>query len=67
LLGNAPTAANIAIAYFQRRIGGLGGVICLAPNGQVGWAHSTPHMAYAYRTAEMDGVVAAIRSEGKMS
>ena len=67
LLGNAPTAANIAIAYFQRRIGGLGGVICLAPNGQVGWAHSTPHMAYAYRTAEMDEVVAAIRSEGKMS
>jgi beta-aspartyl-peptidase (threonine type) len=60
LLGNAPTAANVAIAYFQRRIGGLGGVICLAPDGQVGWAHSTPYMACAYRTAEMSEMVATI-------
>jgi beta-aspartyl-peptidase (threonine type) len=62
LLGNPTTAANVAIAYFKLRIGGLGGVICLSPEGQVGWAHSTPHMAYAYRTAEMDAVVAALKS-----
>ena len=62
LLGNPTTAANVAIAYLKLRIGGLGGVICLSPEGQVGWAHSTPHMAYAYRTAEMDAVVAALKS-----
>jgi beta-aspartyl-peptidase (threonine type) len=63
LLGNPATAANVAIAYFQHRVGGLGGVICMAPDGRVGWAHSTPYMAYAYRTSEMSGVKAAIRNE----
>ena len=53
LLGNAADAANVAIAYFQHRIGGLGGVICVSPEGQVGLAFSTPVMAYAYRTSEM--------------
>lgn len=61
LLGDARAAADIAIAYFQNRIGGLGGVIALSPAGQVGLAHSTPCMAHAYRTAGMDEVVAAIR------
>jgi beta-aspartyl-peptidase (threonine type) len=61
LVGNAATAANVAIAFFQHRIGGLGGVICLSPEGQVGWAHSTPHMACAYRTAAMSEVVALLR------
>lgn len=67
LLGNAATAANVAIAYFHHRIGGLGGVICLAPDGQVGWAHSTPHMAYAYRTDGMDEVVAVMACREKIS
>jgi MFS family permease len=61
LLGDAQTAADIAIAYFQHRLGGLGGVIALSPTGQVGLAHSTPCLAHAYRTAEMPEVVAAIR------
>ena len=52
-LGDAMTAANVAIAHFQHRIGGLGGVICISPEGQVGWAFSTPNLAYAYRTAGM--------------
>jgi beta-aspartyl-peptidase (threonine type) len=63
LLGSAQTAANVAIAYFHNRIGGRGGVICLAPDGEVGWAHSTPHMACAYRTAEMPEVAAVMQRE----
>ena len=60
LLGSAETAANVAIAFFQQRIGGLGGVICLSPQGQVGWAHSTPHLACAYRTADMPDFVVSL-------
>jgi len=54
LLGDAHTAAEVAIAYFQKRIGGLGGVIALSPAGQVGLAH-------AYRTSDMAEVLAAIQ------
>jgi L-asparaginase / beta-aspartyl-peptidase len=61
LLGDAHTAADVAIAYFQKRLGGLGGVIALSPAGQVGLAHSTPFMAHAYRTSDMARVLAAIR------
>ena len=61
LLNNAPMAANAAIAYFQHRIGGRGGVICMAPDGQVGWAHSTPYMACAYRTSELPYTLATLR------
>ena len=60
LLGSAETAANVAIAFFQQRIGGLGGVICLSPQGQVGWAHSTPNLACAYRTADMPDFVVSL-------
>jgi beta-aspartyl-peptidase (threonine type) len=60
LLGSAEIAANVAIAFFQRRIGGRGGVICLSPEGQVGWAHSTLHLACAYRTAEMPDFVVTL-------
>lgn len=63
LSGDARTAANVAIAYFQHRIGGLGGVICLSPSGQVGLAHSTPYLAHAYRTTDLPDVVAALRHE----
>ena len=63
LLGDPQTAANVAIAYFRHRIGGLGGVICLSPDGQVGLAHSTPYLAHAYRTSGLPEVVAALRHE----
>ena len=46
LLGSATDAANVAIAYFRHRIGGLGGVICISPKGQIGFAHSTPYLAH---------------------
>jgi beta-aspartyl-peptidase (threonine type) len=64
LLGSAETAAKLAIAFFQRRIGGRGGVICLSPEGQVGWAHSTPNLVCAYRTVEMGDVVVTLGREG---
>ena len=61
LYGSAQTAANVAIAYFRHRVSGLGGVICLSPEGQIGLAHSTPYLAHAYRGEEMPDVVAALR------
>jgi len=60
LLNSAPNAADVAIAYFEHRIGGKGGVICISPAGQIGCAFSTPYLAHAYRTAEMDTVIAAV-------
>jgi L-asparaginase / beta-aspartyl-peptidase len=59
-LSDPATAANVAIAYFRHRIGGLGGVICVSPDGRVGFAHSTPCLAYAYRTASVDHVIAEL-------
>jgi L-asparaginase / beta-aspartyl-peptidase len=59
-LGHAATAAKVAIGYFERRIGGQGGVICLSPAGEVGWAFSTPHMGYAYRTEGMKATEAKL-------
>lgn len=61
LLGSAADAAHVALAYFRHRVGGLGGVICISPAGQIGLAHSTPYLAHAYRTGKMDAVVAALR------
>lgn len=65
LLRSARDAAHVAMAYFRHRIGGLGGVICLSPEGEIGIAHSTPYLAHAYRTADMAevavGLVAAQR------
>jgi L-asparaginase / beta-aspartyl-peptidase len=60
LLGDAAVAARAAIGYFERRIGGQGGVICMSRRGQVGWAFSTSHMSYAYRTEGMAEVVARL-------
>jgi L-asparaginase / beta-aspartyl-peptidase len=60
LLGDAVAAARAAIGYFERRIGGQGGVICMSPRGQVGWAFSTPHLGYAYRTEGMEAAVARL-------
>jgi L-asparaginase / beta-aspartyl-peptidase len=60
LLGSARDAAQVAIAYFRHRVGGLGGVICLSPDGQVGLAHSTPYMAHAYRSVRMAEMVSGL-------
>jgi beta-aspartyl-peptidase (threonine type) len=43
-------AAQQAIAYLYQRLGGHGGIILLAPDGQFGLAHNTPHMAWGIAT-----------------
>ncbi len=65
LLGSATDAANVAIAYFRHRVSGLGGVICISPEGQIGLAHSTPYLAHAYRGEEMPGVAAALKVDAR--
>lgn len=62
LLGSASAAANVAIAYFKHRVGGLGGVICMSPAGEIGFAHSTPYLAHAYRTEGMSEIVTGIKT-----
>ncbi len=44
-------AAEAAIAYLHKRLGGHGGVILLGPDGRIGLAHNTPRMAWGYSTA----------------
>ena len=65
LLGSATDAANVAIAYFRHRVDGLGGVICISPEGQIGFAHSTPYLAHAYRAAGMPDVAAALKVDAR--
>jgi beta-aspartyl-peptidase (threonine type) len=60
LLGSARDAAQVAIAYFRHRVGGLGGVICISPEGQIGFSHSTPYMAHAFRSARMPEMVSGL-------
>ncbi len=61
LLRSASDAARVAIAYFRHRVGGLGGVICISPDGQIGLAHSTPYLAHAYRGAGMREMTVGLR------
>jgi L-asparaginase / beta-aspartyl-peptidase len=49
--GNLPEwAAKEAINYLQQRLDGHGGIIVLNALGQVGIAHNTPRMAWAFKT-----------------
>ena len=49
--GSAPQqAAQDAIAYLFRRLGGHGGIILLGPDGRYGFAHNTPRMAWGIQT-----------------
>ena len=43
-------AAEEAIGYLYRRLGGHGGVILMGPDGRVGMAHNTPRMAWGMAT-----------------
>lgn len=50
--GESPqAAAEGAIAYLHRRLGGHGGVILLGPDGRMGVAHNTPRMAWGVASA----------------
>lgn len=51
--GDAPAdAAQAAIAYLFRRLGGHGGIILLGPDGRYGIAHNTPRMAWGICSQE---------------
>lgn len=50
--GNAPEwAAAEAIDYLKIRVNGHGGMILLDARGRLGIAHSTPRMAWAFKTS----------------
>ncbi len=53
---SARNAADDAIAILTKRTTGRGGLIIVDGRGQVGFAFSTPHMAYAYRNATSSGI-----------
>jgi beta-aspartyl-peptidase (threonine type) len=53
--GNLPEwAAQEAMNYLKQRLNGHGGIIVLDPQGQVGIAHNTPRMAWAFKTAKKE-------------
>jgi L-asparaginase / beta-aspartyl-peptidase len=45
---SARSAANEAIAYLEKRVGGHGGVILIDRKGEISYAHNTPRMAVAF-------------------
>jgi L-asparaginase / beta-aspartyl-peptidase len=52
-MGRAPEqVAPDAIAYLNKRLGGHGGIILLAPDGRYGIAHNTPRMAWGLCDAQ---------------
>lgn len=64
LAGGSPEqVAPDAIAYLNRRLGGHGGIILLAPDGRYGLAHNTPRMAWGIHTADGPRVGTLIRDQ----
>ncbi|WP_376795462.1 isoaspartyl peptidase/L-asparaginase family protein [Thermogemmatispora sp.] len=57
---SAEVAAQAAIAVLSARATGKGGLIIVDAQGQVGLAHNSPQMAYAYRCSGMDQPVCGI-------
>ena len=53
----AQAAAEKTVALLAERADGKGGLILLDRSGGVGAAFSTPHMAYAFRTSDLQPVV----------
>lgn len=51
--GNMPEwSAKEAMNYLKQRLNGHGGIIVLNRLGQIGIAHNTPRMAWAYKTVQ---------------
>ncbi len=51
--GNMPEwSAKEAMNYLKQRLNGHGGIIVLNRMGQIGIAHNTPRMAWAYKTVQ---------------
>ncbi len=49
----APEAARRAIGFLEMRTDGRGGIIITSPDGSLGFAFNTPHMAHAHLTDGM--------------
>jgi beta-aspartyl-peptidase (threonine type) len=45
-------AAEAAIEYLYKRLGGHGGIILLTPDGRLGLAHNTPRMAWGIQDSQ---------------
>ncbi len=60
---NAQQAAEATIRLLKERVAGYGGVILIDPEGNIGVAHNTPDMAYAY-VGSGGNVVARTRVSG---
>jgi L-asparaginase / beta-aspartyl-peptidase len=61
--GNLPEwSAQEAMNYLKQRLDGHGGIIVLNPEGHFGIAHTTPRMAWAYKTVKKQE--AGIEREG---
>ena len=56
----AREAARRSIDLLEERTGGRGGIILIAPDGTLGFAFNTPHMAHAYLTDGMNDPVVGI-------
>jgi beta-aspartyl-peptidase (threonine type) len=53
--GNLPEwAAQEAMNYLKQRVNGHGGIIVLNPEGQIGIAHNTPRMAWAFKSVKSE-------------
>ena len=51
--GNLPEwSAQEAMNYLKQRVNGHGGIIVLNTEGHIGIAHTTPRMAWAYKTVK---------------
>lgn len=56
--GMAPMdAARHAVEMLESRTGGKGGVICLAPDGRVGFQYNTPHLAVGHDAGDGNDVI----------
>jgi L-asparaginase / beta-aspartyl-peptidase len=58
---SAQEAADQAIALLSKRTTGRGGLIVIDREGGIGKAFSTPHLAYAYRSATTSGIFDSAR------
>jgi beta-aspartyl-peptidase (threonine type) len=56
----AREAARRTIDLLEERTGGRGGIILIAPDGTLGFAFNTPHMAHAFLTDGMKDPVVGI-------
>ncbi len=60
---SAQEAADAVIQRLWERVRGYGGVILIDRDGNVGLAHNTPNLSFAYITADSEMVPGAVASE----